>query len=76
MITININDAQARLPELLSLVSKGNEIIISGDDIPLAKIVPLSAAPKKRISGLNKGRIHMSDNFDAPLPDDFWATIE
>jgi len=46
MITININDAQARLPELLSLVSKGNEIIISGDDIPLAKIVPLSAAPK------------------------------
>ena len=73
MITINISEAQARLPELLSLVSEGNEIIISGNDIPLAKIVPLSATPKKRIPGLNKGRIHMSDNFDDPLPDDFWA---
>jgi len=76
MININISEAQARLPELLSLVSKGNEIIISGDDIPLAKIVPLSTTPKKRIPGLNKGQIHMSDNFDDPLPDDFWAAGE
>lgn len=26
-----------------------------------------------RIAGLNKGEIQMSEDFDAPLPDSFWA---
>ncbi len=72
MITINISDAQTQLPKLLSLVSEGNEIIISADDKPLAKIVPFYSSPKKRIAGLNKGKIHASDDFDEPLPDEFW----
>ena len=27
---------------------------------------------KKRIFGQYKGRIHISEDFDAPLPDSFW----
>jgi len=72
MITINIGDAQTQLPKLLSLVSEGNEIIISDDDKPLSKIVPFSVPSKKRTAGLNKGKIHASNDFDEPLPDDFW----
>ena len=72
MITINIGDAQTQLPKLLSLVSEGNEIIISADDKPLAKIVPFSVPPKNRTAGLNKGKIHASNDFDELLPDDFW----
>ena len=26
----------------------------------------------KRVAGLNRGKIRMSDDFDAPLPDEFW----
>ncbi|MGB5157586.1 type II toxin-antitoxin system Phd/YefM family antitoxin [Desulfobacterium sp. N47] len=73
MITVNINDAQTQLPKLLSLVSEGNEIIISANDKPLAKIVPFSLSPKKRTAGLNKGKMHASDDFDDPLPDEFWT---
>lgn len=73
MITINVGDAQAQLPKLLTLVSEGNEIIISADNKPLAKIVPFTQAPKKRVAGLNKGKIKASENFDDPLPDDFWT---
>ena len=76
MITININDAQTQLHKLLSMVSEGNEIIISSDDKPLAKIVPFSSSPKKRIAGLNKGKVKMSDDFDEPLPNDFWTGAE
>jgi hypothetical protein len=29
-------------------------------------------APQKRILGLNQGEILMSDDFNDPLPDEFW----
>ncbi|CCH91153.1 Similar to tr/Q8Z0E9/Q8Z0E9 [Microcystis aeruginosa PCC 9432] len=32
---------------------------------------PLSF-PKKRVFGLHQGKIWMSDNFNQPLPDNFW----
>ncbi|BCL34107.1 DUF2281 domain-containing protein [Nostoc sp. MS1] len=28
--------------------------------------------PKKRVLGLNQGEIWMSDDFNDPLPDEFW----
>ena len=73
MITVNIKDAQAQFAKLLSIVSEGNEVIISEDNKLIAKVVPLSSSPKKRIAGLNKGKIRMSEDFDDPLPEDFWA---
>jgi mRNA-degrading endonuclease RelE of RelBE toxin-antitoxin system len=29
-------------------------------------------APQQRVPDLNKGQIIMSDDFDDPLPDEFW----
>ncbi|MCU0548143.1 MAG: DUF2281 domain-containing protein [Leptolyngbya sp. Prado105] len=29
-------------------------------------------APKKRVFGLHAGQVSMSEDFDEPLPDDFW----
>jgi hypothetical protein len=31
-----------------------------------------SSSPKKRVFGLHQGKIWMSDDFNDPLPDDFW----
>ena len=73
MITLNIGDVQTQLPKLLAFVSEGNEIIISADNKPIAKIVPFSSTPKKRTAGLNKGMIRTSKDFDDPLPNDFWT---
>ncbi|MGK7959645.1 DUF2281 domain-containing protein [Crocosphaera sp.] len=30
------------------------------------------SSPKKRVLGLHQGKIWMSDDFNDPLPDDFW----
>jgi len=73
MITLSIGDAQAQLPKLLTLVSEGNEVIISADNKPIAKIVPFSPLPKKRMAGLNKGKVKMGKGFDDPLPETFWT---
>ncbi|MGA7932139.1 MAG: DUF2281 domain-containing protein [Kovacikia sp.] len=35
-----------------------------------------SEAKPKRILGLHRGQVWMSDNFDAPLPDEFWLGEE
>ncbi len=70
--TVTLNDIQSQLPKIMSMVSKGNIIVISENNKPLAKIVPVSEQSTKRTAGLNKGKIWVSDDFDDSLPDDFW----
>ncbi len=70
--TVTVHDAQTQLLKLLSFAMKGNEVIIVKDDKPLARLVPISSTSQPRIAGLHRGKIWVSDDFDAPLPDEFW----
>lgn len=70
--TVDIREAQARLPELLSLAQEGNEVIISEGDRPVARLVPIPSPGRKRVMGLHRGTAWMSEDFDEPLPDGFW----
>lgn len=74
--TVDIQTAKNQLPKLLSLALQGNEVIITEHDKPRAKIVPVAAAAGMRTAGLHKGKIKTSKDFDAPLPDGFWAGKE
>ena len=75
--TIEISDVPDQLNELLSLALQGTEIIFAQDNTPLARLIPIAtSAPKPRIAGLHQGTIWMSDDFDEPLPDDFWLGTE
>jgi antitoxin (DNA-binding transcriptional repressor) of toxin-antitoxin stability system len=70
--TIDIQDAN--LEELLALVREGTEIILAEGNTPLARLIPV----KKRILGLHAhlGKAWTSDDFDEPLPDEFWLGEE
>ena len=71
--TVSIDEAKDRLQDLLALASEGNEVIITDEGKPLARLVPIiSPGNKKRVAGLNRGKIWTSDDFDEPLPDEFW----
>jgi antitoxin (DNA-binding transcriptional repressor) of toxin-antitoxin stability system len=71
--TVEIQQTQTYLKELLSLVVKGTEIILTQGSTPIARLVPITASPiGPRVAGLHLGAIWMSDDFDEPLPDDFW----
>jgi prevent-host-death family protein len=69
--TVDIREAQAQLSELVSLALEGNEVIITVNDKPLARLVPVSLPNQPRIAGLNKGQIWVSKDFDGPLPEEF-----
>ena len=71
-MTVTVQDMQQKVGELLSLASKGNTIIIEKNKKPFARLVGIETKAKKRIAGLNRGEIHMSEDFDSPLPDEFW----
>ena len=70
--TVNIHEAQTHLVELLALVAAGTEIILTEGSIPLARIVPMPGATP-RVAGLHLGAIWTSEDFDDPLPDEFWT---
>lgn len=70
--TIDIRDGQPDLSELLRLTSAGDEVVIMEGNKPLARLVP-AAGLQQRVMGLHTGAMQTSDDFDAPLPDDFWT---
>lgn len=75
--TVSIAEAQDKLPDLLAQALAGNEVIITEHGTPVARLIPVVApSKKKRVAGLNRGTISASEDFDAPLPDDFWLGRE
>ena len=70
--TIALDDAAVRLQELVARASEGEQIVISQNELPLAKLVPFVDNEDDRTFGQARGRIHVDDDFDDPLPDDFW----
>ncbi len=79
--TIDVREMQPNLDELLSLVGDGTEVILTDGEVPLARLVPLNTPPandaaRPRIPGLHAGAIWTSDDFDEPLPDEFWTGTE
>jgi antitoxin (DNA-binding transcriptional repressor) of toxin-antitoxin stability system len=70
---IEVLPAQEYLKELLNLVLNGTEIVLTEDDKPVARLVPVTpTVAASRTPGLHQGAIWTSDDFDAPLADEFW----
>jgi len=69
--TITVEEAQAKLKELIHQLAPGEEVIITENQQPVAKLVSEPAKPKQRPGpGLCKGMItYIAPDFDAPLED-------
>ena len=68
--TINIPEAKTHLSRLVDEAAAGAEIIIAKAGKPMARLAPLSSPARKKRLGLLKGKIKVSDDFNAPLDDD------
>jgi prevent-host-death family protein len=70
---VRLEDAANSLFALIQKVMKGEEVFITQDQKPIAKLVSVSAAtekPAKRIkAGSAKGLIKIAEDFDEPLDD-------
>jgi antitoxin (DNA-binding transcriptional repressor) of toxin-antitoxin stability system len=70
--TVEVQELHARFGEVLSLAAAGTEVIVTEGHVPRARLVPLTSR-HARTPGLHPGAIQTSDDFDAPLPEDFWT---
>jgi antitoxin (DNA-binding transcriptional repressor) of toxin-antitoxin stability system len=70
MAIVTIQEAQAGLSDLIHKLVPGEEVVITENDQPVAKLA--RTEPKKQWpckAGSAKGKIWMAPDFDAPLED-------
>lgn len=67
---INIHDAKTNFSKLINQVLKGDDIVIARDGKPLVRLIAYTENAEERHGGQLRGLIQMSEDFDAPLPDE------
>jgi len=73
MSVFNIHEAKTHLSRLLDRVAQGEEIIIAKSGRPVAKLVRVTAEPRR--PGRLKGRIRIGPDFEEPLPEEILAAF-
>jgi prevent-host-death family protein len=69
MPTITIEEAQAKLPELVDQLAPGEEIVITRDARPVAKLVGQPGAVGQPVFGRGKGKVVIAAEDDEHLKD-------
>jgi antitoxin (DNA-binding transcriptional repressor) of toxin-antitoxin stability system len=68
MTMISIQQAQAQLPVLIHGLGPGQEVVITENNQPVARLVPLACSQRARQLGTLRGTVlHIAKDFDAPL---------
>jgi len=78
MATVTIQEAQASLSELIHRLAPGEEVVITENDQPVARLLPSAQTPPPlpRKLGTLRGTVqYIAPDFDAPL-DDFKEYME
>ncbi|MDP9011571.1 MAG: type II toxin-antitoxin system prevent-host-death family antitoxin [Pseudomonadota bacterium] len=77
MKSVNIYEAKTQLSRLVDKAAAGEDVVVSRNGKPLVRITQLEGAGKRQIKfGVLKGRVKISADFDAPLPDSVLAGFE
>jgi antitoxin (DNA-binding transcriptional repressor) of toxin-antitoxin stability system len=68
MTSLPIQQVQAQLPELIHRLAPGDEVVITENDQPVARILRPRPAQVPRQLGSLRGTVrYMAPDFDAPL---------
>ncbi len=65
---VNMHEAKSTLSQLVDAAERGEDVVIARSGSPVVRLVPVRQ--QQRVLGEWKGRIHMADDFNAPLPED------
>jgi len=67
MPTVTIEDAQTRLPELIEKLTKDEEVVITRNDLPIARLIPIEPARSQPQFGSCKGMMTIVSDDDEHL---------
>lgn len=66
---VNIHEAKTHFSRLLARVQAGEEITIAKAGKPIARLSAIQDRPKRRVPGMDKGKVIIHPNFDDPIPE-------
>ncbi|WP_249067861.1 type II toxin-antitoxin system Phd/YefM family antitoxin [Argonema antarcticum] len=69
MQQINLAEALKDMPSLIEAAIQGEEIVITKDERPVVKLIPVSPVQQNRKAGSAKGLVTIADDFDEPIAD-------
>jgi antitoxin (DNA-binding transcriptional repressor) of toxin-antitoxin stability system len=72
MKTVTKQDIYSDLDGVVALLKEGTEIILVENDKPVIRLALVDEKPRGRTPGLLPGSMQTTDDFDEPLPDEFW----
>jgi prevent-host-death family protein len=75
-MTVNIFEAKTQLSKLIQMAENGEDVVIARAGKPVVRLTKLEPEKKPIVFGLMKGRIHVADDFDDPLPEEMLAEFE
>jgi len=75
-MNVNVYAAKTNLSRLLDRAAKGEEIVITRNGRPVAKLVSALPSRKPRKLGTLKGKVRVAKDFDAPLPGELLDAFE
>lgn len=70
-----MHEAKTTLSALLRRVAAGEDVVITRSGEPVAKIVAV-CPQRTRTLGVDVGKVHVPEDFDAPLDEVTLATFE
>lgn len=70
MKQVNLHAAKTHLSRLVDEAASGRDVVIAKAGKPMVRLVPVQSRARTGFGDL-KGRIRMTADFDAPLPDDW-----
>lgn len=73
--SVGVHEAKTHLSRLLEAVGRGEEVEITNRGRVVARLVGPRSAAVARAWGVDEGRIQVSQDFDAPLPDEVAAAF-
>lgn len=76
MATVNMFEAKTHLSKLVEMAEHGEDVIIARAGKPVARLTQLKPEKKPIVFGLLKGKLHVADDFDSPLPEDVLRDFE
>lgn len=77
MKKVNIAEAKAHLSQYLELVQRGETIVLSKRNEPIAEIRPLGRRSRRpRPAALCSGDFEVPESFDEPLPESVLTEFE
>jgi prevent-host-death family protein len=70
MSTVTIEEAQAKLSDLIHGLQPDEELVITENNQPVARLIAtVPSRPKRKLGTLKGTVLYMTPDFDAPLED-------